>query len=172
MAAAATHPLDLTKVRLQTHSSAPSAHPPSTYSVIRATVRDNGLRSLYTGLSASILRQMTYSLVRIGVYEDLKSRISNPSSVKLLVLAAFTGGLGGIVGNPAGTFVSYPSCLSPMPTIPSDILLVRMTTDPVRPVNDRYSYGNALRGLAILVREEGIRGLTRGLEANTVRYSS
>ena len=75
-------------------------------SVIRHSVAQSGIRSLYTGLSASLLRQMTYSLVRLGSYESMKSSLSQngkPSQVKLLFAAMLAGGLGGIAGNPAGT---------------------------------------------------------------------
>lgn len=53
-----------------------------------------------------------------------------------------------------------------------DILLVRMTTDAIRPPEKQYRYPNALVGLVALVREEGIRGLTRGLGPNTVSLRS
>ena len=75
------------------------------FSVIRSTVRDSGVRSLYIGLSASLLRQMTYSLVRLGSYESIKSKMiqdGNASSTRLLLAAMLAGGLGGMAGNPAG----------------------------------------------------------------------
>lgn len=52
---------------------------------------NSGFRSLYTGLTASLLRQMTYSLVRLGSYESAKVRMSvdgPPSTGQLLVAAA------------------------------------------------------------------------------------
>lgn len=44
-----------------------------------------------------------------------------------------------------------------------------MTSDLVRPPARRYNYSDAFSGLTNLVREEGFRGLTRGLGPNTVR---
>lgn len=120
---------------------------------IRASLSENGLRSIYTGLSASLLRQMTYSLVRIGSYEDMKRRMSEngkPSTGKLLLAASVAGGLGGVAGNPA------------------DVLLVRMTSDSLRPPEKQYGYRNALTGLVTLVKNEGIKGLGRGLGTNAV----
>lgn len=49
-----------------------------------------------------------------------------------------------------------------------DILLVRMTSDSIRPPEQRYNYSNAITGLVDLIREEGLRGLTRGLGVNVV----
>jgi len=43
-----------------------------------------------------------------------------------------------------------------------------MTSDLVRPPEKRYNYSNAITGLISLVREEGVRGLGRGLGTNTV----
>lgn len=90
---------------MQTVETVLGSKRPSTFSVLRSSVSQYGFRSLYTGLSASLLRQMTYSLVRLGSYEEIKSRLSrngSPSTIHLLLAAAFTGGLGGIAGNPAG----------------------------------------------------------------------
>ncbi|KAH8120506.1 mitochondrial carrier [Phellopilus nigrolimitatus] len=155
MAACCTHPLDLTKVRMQTlakHFS--GTRPPSTLHVLRVAISDAGVRSLYTGLTASLMRQMSYSLVRLGSYDEIKRRLAGngvPTTGQLLFAAGLAGGLGGIAGNPA------------------DILLVRMTTDQLRAPHERFGYPNALIGLASLVKQEGVKGLYRGLGTNTSR---
>ncbi|KAJ3822066.1 dicarboxylic acid transporter [Lentinula raphanica] len=152
MAASCTHPLDLTKVRMQTIKAEPGTKPPSMFFVLRKSVVQQGLRGIYTGLSASLLRQMSYSLVRIGAYEEMKRRLSRngkPSSMQLLAAACLAGGLGGIAGNPA------------------DILLVRMTSDVIKPQEHRFNYSNALSGLANLASQEGVKGMARGLGTNT-----
>lgn len=50
-----------------------------------------------------------------------------------------------------------------------DILLVRMTSDSVRPPEERYNYRNAVSGLITLVKDEGVHGLLRGMGTNLVR---
>lgn len=81
--------------------------------VIQVSVSEYGVfRGLFTGLSASIMRQMSYSLVRLGSYEAIKQKLSGErrvSAAKLLFAAALAGGLGGIAGNPAGTCVHVGS---------------------------------------------------------------
>lgn len=152
MAASITHPLDLTKVRMQ--SLGPMVPRPSMFAVMRTSFAESGLRSLYTGLSASLLRQMSYSLVRLGAYEEMKRRLSRRGRLttgKLLLAAGAAGALGGIAGNPA------------------DILLVRMTSDSLKPPEKRYGYRSALTGLMNLLREEGVKGLCRGLGTNATR---
>lgn len=153
MAACFTHPLDLAKVRMQ--SLGPTVPSPSMLKILRNSISNSGLRSVYTGLSASLMRQMTYSLVRLGSYEEMKRLMSengqSPSAGKLLLAAGVAGGLGGIAGNPA------------------DILLVRMTSDSIRPPEKRYNYRNGITGLISLVKEDGRKGLARGLGTNTTR---
>ncbi|THV07818.1 mitochondrial carrier [Dendrothele bispora CBS 962.96] len=160
MASSCTHPLDLTKVRMQTMEVIPGSKPPNMFTVFRSTLSDSGVRSLYTGLSASLLRQMSYSLVRLGTYEEFKSKLSirsedgkprKPKTYELLAAACLAGALGGIAGNPA------------------DILLVRMTSDLVKPPEQRYNYSNAINGLIRLATDEGPKALARGLGTNVVR---
>lgn len=74
--------------------------------VTQTSVSEYGIfRGLFTGISASIMRQMSYSLVRLGSYEAIKQKLSaerRASTGKLLSAAALAGGLGGVAGNPAG----------------------------------------------------------------------
>jgi len=139
---------------MQTIKPVPGAKPPTMFFVLRKSFVQQGFRGVYTGLSASLLRSMTYTLVRIGTYEEMKAQLSRngkPSSAQLLTAATLAGGLGGIVGNPA------------------DILVVRMTSDVIKPQEQRFNYSNALTGLVSLSREESIKGMARGLGTNTVR---
>lgn len=54
-----------------------------------------GFLALYSGLSASLLRQATYSTVRFGVYEELKETYSIPgqplSLGQLILMASISG---------------------------------------------------------------------------------
>lgn len=91
---------------MQTAQHLPGTPPPSMFTVLRTSVAESGFLSLYTGLSAAILRQMTYTLIRFGVYEKIKEALSvhgPPSTGQLLLAAMVAGGIGGMVGNPAGT---------------------------------------------------------------------
>ncbi|SRR6266550_4110459 len=97
--------ISITNSRMQTLDLSSGRKGASTVSVLRASIVQSGFRSLYTGLSAALMRQMSYSLVRIGAYEKLKAKISQhgkPRTAHLLLAASFAGGLGGMAGNPAG----------------------------------------------------------------------
>jgi solute carrier family 25 (mitochondrial dicarboxylate transporter), member 10 len=125
------------------------------FSTFSHILRTNGVRGLYSGLSASLLRQITYSTTRFGVYEELKSSFttasSSPSFPTLIAMASTSGFLGGIAGNPA------------------DVLNVRMQHDNALPPEQRRNYKNAIDGLIRMTREEGPRSLFRGVWPNSMR---
>ncbi|KAK4694693.1 hypothetical protein P7C71_g2937, partial [Lecanoromycetidae sp. Uapishka_2] len=106
-------------------------------------------------LSASLLRQLTYSTTRFGVYSELKETFttakSSPSFVSLIAMASTSGFLGGIAGNPA------------------DVLNVRMQHDMSLGPEHRRNYRNAIDGLIRMSREEGWRSLFRGVWPNSMR---
>lgn len=127
-------------------------------------VRNDGVLGLYNGISASLLRQLTYSTVRFGIYEELKARASrrnpryghdgklrDPPFWVLCSLSLSSGFVGGLAGNFA------------------DVLNVRMQHDPALPAAQRRNYKHALDGMARMVREEGPTSLFRGWLPNSSR---
>lgn len=148
-----THPLDLAKVRLQT-ASAPGQN---LALMVCRIVAAEGPFKLYSGLTASLLRQATYSTARFGIYEWLKESytastgVSKPRTLILLPMSMVSGALGGLVGNPL------------------DVVNIRMQNDSSLPVLDRRNYRNALDGLYRIVKHEGPGALFRGLAPNLVR---
>lgn len=93
-----THPLDLAKVRLQT-ASLPK---PSLFVMIKRIVASEGILGLYSGLSASILRQCTYTTARFGCYDYIKEHFipkdQQNNTLYLLPCSMFSGAIGGMVG--------------------------------------------------------------------------
>ncbi|WVQ83311.1 hypothetical protein IAT38_005450 [Cryptococcus sp. DSM 104549] len=151
VAACCTHPLDVMRVRMQTSTSKTTF-----VNAVRTVLAQDGVRGLYTGLTASVFRQMTYSVTRLGAYDMLKSTMSNGGTKKLttgdmVICASTAGALGGLAGNPA------------------DIILVRMVADPTKPAAEQLRYRNALQGVYRMVHDEGAKSLFRGLAPNTVR---
>ncbi|GAA5980315.1 hypothetical protein JCM5350_000941 [Sporobolomyces pararoseus] len=150
-AAVCTHPLDLAKVRMQTGKNSGMLH------TLTSSIKKDGIRrGAYAGLSASILRQMTYSLTRFGIYDELKKRLTLPGEStlpawKMALAASVAGGIGGIAGNPA------------------DVVLVRMTADAAKPVEQRLGYKHCFDGVLRIVREEGGAALFRGAGPNVAR---
>lgn len=155
MAACVTHPLDLVKVRLQTRTGDAPKNMSGTFVQI---VRSDGPLGLYTGLSASLLRQLTYSTARFGIYEDLKSRYSTPgrepSALLLATMAAASGFVGGIAGNFA------------------DVVNVRMQHDAALPLAEQRQYKHAVDGVIRMAREEGAMSWFRGWLPNSSRAAA
>lgn len=70
-----THPLDTVKVRMQTFASASGGGAGAKLGfgeAIVTIVHNEGPLALYNGISASLLRQFSYTTVRLGMYEALK----------------------------------------------------------------------------------------------------
>ncbi|KAF1999149.1 mitochondrial carrier [Amniculicola lignicola CBS 123094] len=152
-AACLTHPLDLVKVRLQTQGSDGVRR--NMLQMFVHIVKDNGVQGLYRGLTASQLRQLTYSMTRFGVYEELKDKFTTaekqPSFLTLVGMSSISGFLGGVAGNPA------------------DILNVRMQHDAALPPEKRRNYKHAVDGLIRMTRAEGVGSLWRGVWPNSSR---
>ncbi|KAK3946416.1 mitochondrial dicarboxylate transporter [Diplogelasinospora grovesii] len=160
LAACVTHPLDLVKVRLQMRTG---DMPKSMSGTFVHIVKHNGLRGLYNGLSASLLRQITYSTTRFGIYEELKQRFAEkdrkgkekpPGFALLVAMASASGFVGGIAGNPA------------------DVLNVRMQHDAALPPAQRRNYAHPLEGLIRMARTEGVHSWFRGVWPNSMRAAA
>ncbi|KAI8366649.1 mitochondrial carrier domain-containing protein [Radiomyces spectabilis] len=151
IAAMVVHPFDLTKVRLQNTKGADKAGMLTT--MVRIAKNEGPLK-LYAGLSASILRQATYSTVRFGGYEKLKQMVSDGKSIsvwQMLICSSAAGALGGACGNPG------------------DVVNVRMQNDGQLPAHQRRNYKHAIDGVVRITKEEGVASLFRGLGPNVNR---
>ena len=101
MAACFTHPLDQTKYRMQVQVSKQNM-----LRVLVGYAGRDGVFSLWSGLSASLLRQSTYSTARFGVYSYLARQVKGLSGTQQLSLgstvtcAGLAGGIAGVIGNP------------------------------------------------------------------------
>ncbi|XP_054160669.1 mitochondrial dicarboxylate carrier-like [Oppia nitens] len=163
-AACCTHPLDLlkvhlqtatTKARLSTTSGSGSASEMGLLANTRLIIRSQGVIALYNGLTASLLRQLTYSTTRFGIYEVLKQRISKNgqqiSTFHSVILAGISGAAGGFIGTPA------------------DMVNVRMQNDIKLAADKRRNYRHAIDGLIKVYRYEGIKTLFNGTTMATTR---
>uniref|UniRef100_A0A671N704 Solute carrier family 25 member 10 n=1 Tax=Sinocyclocheilus anshuiensis TaxID=1608454 RepID=A0A671N704_9TELE len=72
-AACCTHPLDLVKVHLQTQQEVKMRM----VGMAMHVVKNDGVLALYNGLSASLCRQMSYSLTRFAIYETVRDMMGS-----------------------------------------------------------------------------------------------
>nr|CAD7265652.1 unnamed protein product [Timema shepardi] len=127
----------------------------STYQITRNIIKTEGLIGLNNGLSAAVLRQLTYSTFRFAFYEAAKQHL-NPKDgtvpfYQKVIIASIGGTIGGFIGTPA------------------DVINVRMQNDIKLPPEKRRNYKHVVDGLWRIHREEGLRGLFSGATMATGR---
>ncbi|KPI41987.1 Mitochondrial 2-oxoglutarate/malate carrier protein [Cyphellophora attinorum] len=155
LAACCTHPLDQTKYRMQTMASRQSM-----LSTITFFAQRDGVVSLWSGISASILRQSTYTTLRFGAYNYMAQRAREKtgqrklSSMTEIALAGAAGAMAGVVGNP------------------TEVALVRMCADGAKPAIQQFKYKNCFDAIVRIAREEGVQTFGRGWRQTSSEASS
>uniref|UniRef100_A0A8C4M7P7 Mitochondrial 2-oxoglutarate/malate carrier protein n=1 Tax=Equus asinus asinus TaxID=83772 RepID=A0A8C4M7P7_EQUAS len=143
-------PLDLVKNRMQlSGEGAKTREYKTSFHALTSILRAEGLRGIYTGLSAGLLRQATYTTTRLGIYTVLFERLTGadgtpPGFLLKAVIGMTAGATGAFVGTPA------------------EVALIRMTADGRLPADQRRGYKNVFNALIRIVREEGVLTLWRG----------
>ena len=139
------NPLDAAKTRMQTTGTT------SLLATLRAMYTAGGLAGVFLpGLSASVLREFVYSGPRVGFYTPVRDAYvarlgAAPDAPAVKVAAALTTGAA--------------SCVLANPI---DVAKIRLQREPAR-------YAGALAALRAIARDEGARGLARGLAPSTRR---
>lgn len=115
-----------------------------------------GISALYNGISASLTRQMTYSMTRFAMYDVCKNYYSNytgrdPNFAGKIMCASLAGAAGGFVGTPP------------------DMVNVRMQNDVKLPADKRRNYKHIFDGLWHVYRTEGVLKLFSGATMATSR---
>nr|XP_009862380.1 mitochondrial 2-oxoglutarate/malate carrier protein [Ciona intestinalis] len=143
-------PLDLVKNRLQLSGvGGQEKLYKNSFDAISKILRNEGIIGIYTGLSAGLLRQATYTTTRLGVYTILLDKFSDkdgnpPNFFKKAALGMTAGACGAFVGTPA------------------EVSLIRMTADGRLPPEQQRGYTSVFNALSRMVQEEGILTLWRG----------
>jgi len=147
-------PLDLVKNRMQ-GTKTTGGQKPSTFSVISGVIRNEGITTLYNGLSAGLLRQATYTTSRLGIYTWLFENFSTdgkpPNFLMKALLGMSAGGSAAFIGTPA------------------EVALIRMTSDGLLPADKRRNYSSVFNALARIYKEEGLTTLWRGATPTIAR---
>jgi len=143
-------PLDLVKNRLQlSGADGQTKLYKNTGDAIAKIIRNEGVAAMYTGLSAGILRQATYTTTRLGVFNILMDKYSSSDGTPPNF---FTKAALGMTAGACGAFVGTPA----------EVALIRMTADGRLPPAERRNYSSAFNALARITREEGLFTLWRG----------
>lgn len=103
-----TNPVDVVKTRLQIQGELGRGGAEPKFGMLSGTARlvqTEGIRALYKGLLPSLLREASYSTIRMGAYESFKHRLF-PDHVgelpvfKKFIAAGLSGALGAAIANP------------------------------------------------------------------------
>ncbi|KZC10027.1 Mitochondrial 2-oxoglutarate/malate carrier protein [Dufourea novaeangliae] len=144
----ATHPLDVTKVRMQLSKA-------SLTETVRTTLHGVGVRGFFVGWTAGLLRQLTYSTARLGMYTTLYDLCQQYLGCLNYPTMIGMGMISGVVGSFVGS--------------PTDLVLIRMIADVNLPPEKRWNYRNGFVGLITIAKNEGVRALWRGSTATVIR---
>lgn len=111
--------------------------------------KTEGVAALFSGVSATVLRQTLYSTTRMGLYDILKTKWTDPETKNMplgrkITAGLIAGGIGAAVGNPA------------------DVAMVRMQADGRLPIAQRRNYTSVIDAVARMSKQEGVTSLWRG----------
>lgn len=158
LASCCVHPIDLAKVRLQLFATVnPTLIKPSFPVIISGMIKKEGFFSIYSGLSAALMRQAVYGTARIGLFRKISDELVQKNEGKPLSFVKKT-----LAGMAAG---SIAVCVG----TPFDVTLVRMQADSMKDPAQRRGYKNVFDALARVAREEGFSKLYSGLLPNIMR---
>lgn len=146
-------PIDLLKNRMQLIGS-DGGKRVSSISMIVKIFKSEGPFAFYNGLSAGLLRQASYTTVRMGVYNSLEEKFSVNGTTPFLLklpIGAVAGATAAFVGNPA------------------EVSLIRMTADGRLPLDQRRNYKSVFNAISRIVREERFFALWTGCTPNIGR---
>jgi hypothetical protein len=71
MSGVCTNPADVLKVRMQMYKGA-DGRPASAVSMVRSIWQTEGPAAFMSGWQASVMREMSYSSIRMGLYDECK----------------------------------------------------------------------------------------------------
>jgi solute carrier family 25 protein 14/30 len=165
VAAVFTNPIDVIKIRLQLqgegHGWSPSAaglykgqHRKGIVEMFISVVKEEGLLALWKGVLPSLIREITYSSIRLGGYEPIRNMLASspggdPSHTKDIPLwkklsaGAIAGAIGSGLANP--------------------IDLVKVQQQAVIGYSSTVNNAQTLTMLRRIYSEQGIPGLFRGV---------
>jgi len=151
-----TNPIDVVKVRLQLDNQLSGSKNIFANRYYKGFIRggivilkDEGVRGLFKGVGASVLREGIYSTFRIGAYEPVKELLgaSHPRSPlwKKIIAGAITGSIGSTIANP------------------TDLVKIRMQGEGKLPQGTEPRYRNVFHAFSIIIKQDGVLALWRGV---------
>jgi len=150
-------PLDLIKVRIQIASeSGQGTRNP--FKIAKYVYKnEGGLKAFYSGIDSALIRQATFTSLRLGLFTNFGEFIKQYRNKKTLTVSeksACSLAAGGIAA-----FIDTPL----------DLSLIRMQADKTLPPELQRKYKNVIHALTKIVKEEGISRLWKGAPPTVAR---
>jgi solute carrier family 25 oxoglutarate transporter 11 len=139
------HPFNTLCVRMNLASA--SGQKLSFLPYMTSTIKESGFLSLYTGLSAGILRQTCYATSRFGLFEVFRDEMAKyrPTDIwSRLSTGMVSGGIAALI-----------SC-------PAEVTLVRISNDNTLPPESRRNYKGVADAFKRILNEEGVKTFFSG----------
>ncbi|KAJ3122252.1 hypothetical protein HK098_002991 [Nowakowskiella sp. JEL0407] len=155
-----TNPIWLIKTRMQLQSSLGTPKYRNSFECARVVLRDEGIRGLYRGLSASFLG-LTESTFQFVLYEHLKKKLLERRNASSLshndsTLNAFDSFVSAAAAKLTAAVITYPH----------EVLRTRLRQTP-GPEGPKYT--GLWQATKLIVREEGMAALYGGMTAHLLR---
>eukprot|EP01100_Stratorugosa_tubuloviscum_P012541 TRINITY_DN5993_c0_g3_i2.p1 TRINITY_DN5993_c0_g3~~TRINITY_DN5993_c0_g3_i2.p1 ORF type:complete len:292 (+),score=103.47 TRINITY_DN5993_c0_g3_i2:123-998(+) len=150
VATSIVQPFDLIKTRMQLNGELGATKEyESVLQAIKKIYKNEGFLAFYSGLSAAVLRQITYTTTRLSVYSYTINLLTNSNAFESTlfhqtIASSLAGALGALAGNPA------------------EIALVRMTADGRLPLEQKRGYRNVFHAMYRICVDEGLTVLYCG----------
>jgi solute carrier family 25 protein 33/36 len=159
--ATATNPIWVVKTRLQLQSESSRLYKNSFHCVYKIC-KEEGVKSLYKGLSASYLG-IGETVIQWMIYEKLKSIISERKKDQ-----------SNVEGRSIGDWMEYlasagtAKLIATLITYPHEVLRTRLRQMPLNS-NGQYKYTGLVQCAKLIVKEEGLSALYGGLTPHLMR---
>lgn len=149
-----TYPLDAARARLTVQGGLAETRHTGLFNVLSTVLRVEGLRGMYRGVLPTIWGIAPYAGLNFTVYDTLRTSVprdakNEPDAMYLLACGALAG--------TCGQTAAYPL----------DVLRRRFQLSTLR--EGATEYTSTLGGLRTIIRNEGVRGLYRGLVPNFIK---
>ena len=141
------HPFNTCSVRMNLATSSSSSPTIPFRKFLMNIIRKDGILSLYSGLSAGILRQVFYSTSRFGLFELFRDELAKYRPTDMtsrMATGILSGGIAALISSPA------------------EVTLVRISNDISLPLDKRRNYKGVVDAFTRILREEGVNAFFRG----------
>jgi len=170
-----TFPLDITKTRLQLQHELLPRGTAVAYKGMFGTgleiVTKEGFTGLYQGLPPALLRHVVYSGIRIGIYEHIRDALKGNADEfplwKKCIAGASAGAIGQLIASP--TDLVKVRLQSQRRQILQATLSAAMGSAATSSVAPARLYKGTWDAFSTIAREEGVRGMWKGVGPNVQR---